>query len=93
MPKKKKEIKVELIKVLKHINPDTKRRCLNCECPEYEHEQYWNCPHLQGDICDVCCWYDSMDPNWNWKECDTCEHDKERDKNSLEEEDNNVEEF
>ena len=82
MPKKK--IKIDIIKIKKYPNP--KRRCLSCECDEREHERYWACLHFKGgDVCDICCWYDSQAPDWDWKECATCEHDKERDKGFSEE--------
>jgi hypothetical protein len=76
-----KQIIVSLIKIIKHRNPN--KRCKCCECDESEHDVYWYCPHFKGDICEVCCIYDSLDPNWNWEECCTCIHDQERDKTSI----------
>lgn len=55
-----------------------KPRCLSCECDEIEHKVYWDCPHLKGDICDICCKFDSLDPEWNWQECNGCSHEKDR---------------
>lgn len=55
-----------------------KPRCLSCECEEVEHKIYWNCPHLNGDICDICCKFDSLDPEWNWQECNGCLHERDR---------------
>lgn len=56
--------------------------CTDCQLKAYNRE-YWYCPHLNNSICNICCVYDSMDPHWNWIECKTCEHDKDRDKTEL----------
>lgn len=60
------------------------RRCYCCKCVDCQlsadGREYWYCLHLKADICSVCCWYDSLDPNWNWKECAFCSHDKDRER-------------
>ena len=30
--------------------------CELCDC--YDHDNYWMCPVLKKQICDVCCLYD-----------------------------------
>lgn len=73
----RKKIKIDLIKVKKHKNP--KKKCLSCDCDESEHDKYWYCIQVKGLICNVCCWYDSLAPDWKWgwEECKNCEHNKE----------------
>lgn len=53
-------------------------KCRSCDCNKEEHDSYWFCPHLSGDICDICCKYDSLDPSWNWIECLSCNHRYDR---------------
>jgi hypothetical protein len=52
------------------------RKCYCCDCIDCQEKRYredwWYCPHLKNNICDVCCTFDSLDPDWNWKECGTC---------------------
>jgi len=80
---KRKEVEIDIIKVIKSKPTNPNIRCKGCECDETEHDEYWYCPHFKGEICDVCCLYDSMAPDWNFEECNTCEHDKDRDKTSV----------
>lgn len=55
-----------------------KPKCKACDCEAIEHTHYWKCPHLCGDICDTCCKFDSVAPDWSWQECATCGHGKDR---------------
>jgi hypothetical protein len=63
-------------------------RCYCCSCVECQlgglDREYWYCPHLKNDICTVCCIYDSVAPDRNYKECAFCSHDQDREKGGLE---------
>jgi hypothetical protein len=60
-----------------------KHNCAFCETKTTDDclgdkERFWFCPHLQAQICELCCVFDSLDPSFNWVECKTCKHDKDR---------------
>ena len=58
------------------------RKCFCCKCTDCQESGYrddwWYCPHFGDDICEVCCTFDSLDPSWNWKECETCKEEWRR---------------
>lgn len=65
--------------IVKHFFPI---RCHACSCVDCQlgdlGREYWYCHHLNANICSICCVYDSLDPNWDWKECAFCSHDQDR---------------
>ena len=71
--------------IVKHFFP---MRCHCCDCIDCQlgdlDREYWYCPHLKADICNICCIYDSLDPNWDWDECNLCIHDIDRERGLME---------
>lgn len=58
------------------------RKCYCCGCRDCQEtelrSEWWYCPHLKNNICEVCCIYDSLGTNCNWKECKTCPEEWKR---------------
>ena len=52
------------------------RKCYGCKCKDCQEtnfrKEWWYCPHLKNNICDVCCIFDSLASDYNWEECKVC---------------------